>query len=99
MPFRLCKAAPAFQQWINQTLHQFIDICCIVYLDDILIYLKTKTQHIREIQNVLSTIEKSGMKVKPGKCECHAKETEYLEFIIGTEGIKSDPFKTAAIWE
>jgi len=39
------------------------------------------------------------MKIKPGKCEFHTTETEYLGFIIGREGIKVDPIKTAAIWE
>jgi len=39
------------------------------------------------------------MKIKSGKCEFHTTETEYLVFIIGREGIKVDPIKTAAIWE
>jgi len=38
------------------------------------------------------------MKVKPSKCEFHQSETEYLGFIIGQEGIKTDPVKTQAIW-
>jgi len=38
-----------------------------------------------------------GMKVKPSKCEFHQSETEYLEFIIGQEGVKSDLVKTQAI--
>jgi len=99
MPFGLCNAPAAFQRWINRTLHQFVDICCIVYLDDVLIYSKTKSEHIRDIRAILKAIEKSGMKIKPGKCEFHATETEYLGFIIGREGIKVDPIKTSAIWD
>ena len=37
------------------------------------------------------------MKVKPSKCEFHQSETEYLGFIIGQEGVKTDPVKTQAI--
>jgi len=39
------------------------------------------------------------MKVKPSKCEFHQSETEYLGFIIGQEGVKTDPVKTQAIWD
>jgi len=74
-----------------------VDRCCIVYLDDVLIYSKTKIDHIRDVRAILKEIEKSGMKIKPGKCEFHTTETEYLGFIIGRQGIKVDPIKTAAI--
>ena len=99
MPIGLCNAPAAFQRWINRTLHQFVDICCIVYLDDVLIYSKDKEQHIRDVRSVLRAIRNSGIRIKPGKCEFHATETEYLGFIIGRDGIKVDPIKTAAIWE
>jgi len=39
------------------------------------------------------------MKVKSSKCELHQNETEYLGFIIGQEGGKTDPVKTQAIWD
>jgi len=97
MPFGLCNAPAAFQRWILRTLQQLVDICGIVYLDDVLIYSKTKSEHIRDVHAILKAIEKSGMKIKPGKCEFHGVETEYLGFIIGREAIKVDPIKTAAI--
>jgi len=37
MPFALCNAPAAFQRWINEVLIEHIDMCCIVYLDDVLI--------------------------------------------------------------
>jgi len=41
MPFRLCNAPAAFQPWLNEVLMKHIDMCCIVYLDDVLIYSNT----------------------------------------------------------
>jgi len=41
MPFGLCNARVAFQRWINEVLMEHINMCCIVYLDDVLIYSKT----------------------------------------------------------
>jgi len=76
-----------------------IDMCCIVYLGDVLIYSNTIQQHRKDVSNILEAIRKSGMKVKPSKCEFHQSETEYLGVIIGQEGVKTDPVKTEAIWD
>ena len=74
-------------------------MCCIVYLNDIRIYSNTLLGHQWDVKNILEAIQKSGMKVKPSKCEFHKKATEYLGFIIGEEGIKADPVITQAIWD
>ena len=74
-------------------------MCCIVYLDDILIFSNNLKQHRQDVRNILEGIRISGMKVKPSKCEFHKEETEYLGFIINREGIKTDPVKTQAIWD
>jgi len=74
-------------------------MCCIFNLDDVLIYSNTLQQHRKDVSNILEPIRKSGMKVKPSKCEFHPSEKEYLGFIIGQEGVKTDPVKTQAIWD
>jgi len=35
--FGLCNAPAAFEPWIKEVLMRQIDMCCIVYLDDVLI--------------------------------------------------------------
>ena len=99
MPFGLCNAPAAFQRLINETLMEYIDMCCIVYLDDVLIFSSNLQQHQQEVRNILEAMRKSGIEVKSSECEFHKKETEYLEFIISREGIKTDPVKTQAIWD
>jgi len=56
MPFGLCNAPAAFQQWINEVLMEHIDMCCIVYLDDVLIYSNTLQQHRKDVSNILEAI-------------------------------------------
>jgi len=97
MPFGLCNAPAAFQRWINEVLMEDIDMSCIVYLDDILIYSNTLQQHQKDVTIILEAIRKSGMKVKPSKCEFHQSEREYVGFIIEQEGVETDPVKTQAI--
>ena len=71
MPFGLCNAPATFQRWINRTLQRFFDQCCIVYLDDVLIYSDNLEQHNRDVRNIIHTIYQSGMRLKPSKCELH----------------------------
>ena len=99
MLFGLCNAPAAFQRWINETLMEYIDMCCIVYLNDILIYSNNRRQHQQDVRNILEAIQTSGMKVKPSKCKFHKEEPEYLGFIINREGVKTDSVKTQAIWD
>jgi len=70
---------------------EHIDMCCIVSLDDVLIYSNTLEHHRKDVSNIHEAIRKSEMKVKPSKCEFHQNETECLGFIIGQEAVKRDP--------
>ena len=56
MPFGLCNAPAAFQRWINEVLMEYIDVCCIVYLDDVLIYSGTRLGHQQDVKNILEAI-------------------------------------------
>jgi len=99
MPFGLPNPPAAFQSWINRTLQSYFDICCIVYLDDVLIYSDSLEEDQKDVAAIIRAIRKQGMKLKPSKCEYHQPETEYLGFIINNEGVKVDSIKTAAIWD
>jgi len=68
-------------------------------MDDVLIYSNTLQQHRKDVSTIHEAIRQSGMKVKPSKCLFHQGQTEYLGFIIGQEGVKTDPVKTQAIWD
>jgi len=99
MPFGLTNAPAAFQRWINRTLQSYIDICCIVYVDNVLIYSDSLEQYQKDVAAILHAIRKQGKKLKLLKCQFHQQETEYLGFIINNEGVKVDPIKTTAIWD
>jgi len=71
MPFGLTNAPAAFQRWIHRTLQSYIDICCIVYLDDVLIYSDSLEQHQKNVVAIICIIWKQGMKLQPSKCEFH----------------------------
>lgn len=53
MPYGLADASSCFQAFINDVLREFLQKCAIVYLDDILIYYKSLSEHIIQVCKVL----------------------------------------------
>jgi len=52
VPFGLSNAPATFQAYINKALRGFLDDFCIVYLDDILIFSRTREEHDWHLQQV-----------------------------------------------
>lgn len=50
MPFGLANAPATFQAHVNNVLRDFLDVSCIVYLDDFLIYSPDGTTHARHVR-------------------------------------------------
>ena len=99
MPFGLANVPATFQAYINKALRGFIDDFCIVYLDDILIFSKTKEEHDQHLQQVYEQLWSAKLYAKPSKCEFYQQEIEFLGFIIGTKGIQMDPRRVQTIKE
>jgi len=53
MPFGLTNAPAAFQRFMNDVFSDLLDVCVVVYLDNILIYSDDITQHWGHIKEVL----------------------------------------------
>ena len=83
--------APAtFQAFIDKALGEFLDITCVVYLDDILIFSKDESKHSEHVQQVLAALQCHGLHLKISKCSFNATEVDFLGFKINTEGIYID---------
>ena len=97
MPFGLTNAPATFQAYINRALAGLVDVCCVVYLDDILIYSDTREQHVRDVRAVLERLWKFALFASCKKCKFFTTEVEYLSFIVTTAGVTIDKSKVAII--
>ena len=82
MPFGLTNAPATFQALINDILREYLDRFVVAYLDDILIYSKTRKEHVQHVSTVLEALGKAGMRINGEKSTFHASEVEFLGFII-----------------
>ena len=65
MPFGLTNAPMAFQHFMNDIFNDLLNVCIIIYLDDILIYSEDMSQHKKHVKEVLHQLHKNGLYVAP----------------------------------
>jgi hypothetical protein len=97
MPFRLTNASVPFMDMMNRTFRKFVDRCVVVFIDDILIYLKSREEQEEHLSTVLSILRKQKLFAKFKKCEFWLEEVTFLGHVISKEGISVDPSKVEAV--
>jgi len=58
MPFGLTNTPAAFQRFVNTIFADMLDVCVVVYLNDILIYYKDMEAHQQHVREVLHCVSK-----------------------------------------
>ena len=97
MPFGVVNGPATFQGYINSVLREYLDLFCIAYLDDILIYLKDIKSHTHDVRKVLEHLLKHGLFIKLEKCVFGVSKISFLGFILRTEGVKMDSLRISTI--
>ena len=64
MPFGLTNAPVTFQTFMNDLFRDILDVCVIVYLDDILVYSKSKEEHKQHLRHVLQRLKERQLYAK-----------------------------------
>ena len=99
MPFGLTNAPATFQSLMNDIFRDMLDVCVVVYLDDILVYSKNDEDHEKHVRQVLQRLREHQLYARPSKCTFFTDTVEYLGHIIGPDGIKPNPALVKAIVE
>ena len=95
MPFGLCNAPATFSRYMNRLLGIIPHV--YVYLDDILIASNNKQQHLKDLDKVLSILQKEGLVCKKSKCHFLQEKVEFLGHELSSKGFSVQQDKVKAI--
>ena len=92
LPFGFIYNSPStFQRKMDQTLRGLLHKNCLVYLDDIKIYIETFEDHLIHLRQVFERLRKANLKLKPEKCYIKRRQVKYLGHVVSETGMKPDP--------
>eukprot|EP00253_Pinus_taeda_P032594 PITA_32594 len=97
IPFGLSSAPSTFIRLMNEMLKEFIGKFMIVYLYDILIFSRTKREHLQHVRRVLEKLQQNKLLINLKKCTFMQKELVYLGFVVAENELKMDPENIATI--
>jgi len=81
---------------MNDIFSDLLDVCVVIYLDDILIYSNNMSEHHWHKKEVLKRLCKASLYAKAEKCKFHSESVEYLGYILSPSGLtmSNDKVKT-----
>jgi hypothetical protein len=83
----------------NKMFMEYLDRFVVVFIDDILIYSKSDSDHEEHLRLVLQKLRDNQLYAKFSKCEFRIGEVPFLGHIISNGGISVDPAKVKEIME
>ena len=99
LPFGLMNAPSTFQKMMNDILREYIGDFVQVYIDDILIFSRTREEHIKHCRTIFERLMENKLFLKRTKCSFLQKSVEFCGFIVGDGEIRMDPEKIRTIQE
>jgi hypothetical protein len=99
MSFGLINAPAYFMYLMNSIFMEELDVFVVIFIDDILIYSKTRDDHAHHIHIVLQKLRKNRLYAKFSKCEFWLEKVSFLGHILSKDGIAVDPSKVQDVLE
>nr|GEZ06034.1 putative reverse transcriptase domain-containing protein [Tanacetum cinerariifolium] len=101
IPFGLTNAPAVFMDLMNRVCRPNLDKFLIVFIDDFLIYSKTKEEYDAHLRLILKLLKKEELYAKFSKCDFWLSKVQFLGYVIDGEGIHVDPANIESIkdWE
>ena len=98
MFFGLCNSPLTFQRMMDDIFGDLVRAgIVIVYMDDILVFMKTIEEHRRVVHEVLKRLRDSKLSLKLEKSKFETSSVDFLGLIVHDGKVLMEPEKTAAI--
>ncbi len=97
MPYGLVNAPSVFQDFMHEVLREYLHRFVLVYIDDILIYSRSLSEHRHHVAEVLQRLRQYQIFLKAEKCSFHQSSVQFQGYHIDSGGIRMDEGKVEAI--
>ena len=97
MSIGLTNAPVAFMDLINRVFREYLESFVIVFIDDILIYSKTKEEHEQLLRQTLQVLRWHQLYAKFSKCKLWLTSVTFQVHVVPDQGVKVDPKKTEVV--
>src|SRR5438128_4660681 len=97
--FGLTNAPAFFMYLMNSVFMTELDVCVVVFIDDILVYSKNEEEHTKHLQLVLDRLREHQLYAKFSKCQFWLKEVSFLGHILSAKGVAVGPSKVQEVLE
>jgi len=99
MPFGLCNAGATFQRLMDLVMTGLSYDICLCYIDDVIIFSRTISDHLDRLKLVLQRLQGAGLKLKPSKCFMLQQSVGFLGHLVSGRGIETHPDKIKDVIE
>ena len=97
MPFGLKNAPFSFIQMTSSIFKRILFKYCLAYLDDVLVFSSTLTDHIAHLDEVFKRLRAANLRLHPKKCKFALPEIRYLGHTLSKDGVSVDQSKVTAV--
>ena len=87
MPFGLCNALATFQQLMQNCMGELNFIYCLIYLDDLIVFLQTAEEQLHQLCVVFDCLREYNLKLKLSKCSLFREEINYLAHKVSKKDV------------
>ena len=95
--FRLTNAPVTFMELMNKIFYDYLDKFIFVFIDDILVYSKTRKDHETHLRLALERLQSEQLYAKFSKYVFWLDRVMFLRYIMSKEGVTVDPAKVKAV--
>ena len=97
VPFGMSTSGAAMQFSMERTLNELNNKVCVVYIDDVIIFGKTKKEHDKNLSLVLNRLQEHGFKINADKCVFRKTEVECLGHLLSDTGLRPNPSRVECL--
>lgn len=95
VPYGLASAPSAFQKMLVTVLQGLPNVAN--YLDDIILWGQTQTEHDHTLKAVIQRLQDAGLKLNQSKCQFNKTSLRFLGHMVNAQGIQPDEDHLSAI--